>query len=147
MNKKLFLTITICLLMLSTALVISRPITHDVHDITNDFRRVGKSREQWSSYNGWWVMCNSNDTLQLTSEYEVLQYPHYNAIYVLDIIVSFEDDLYTWNDAVHRNIVDRHICIYTGGSNFPEPVEKLDPFKYYIFSVYEECVLLFEGID
>lgn len=143
MKNKLFLLIIVCLLIVPTVIAFSRTKLSNVSKITDDIGKIAGSKGYWSNWSGYWMMCHSMDTLQLTNGYEVLQYPYHKPIFVSDILVFVNDTQYTWSNAVGNNIVGRYICVYTGGSNFPEPVEKLDPFQYYIFNAYEDCILLF----
>lgn len=147
MNKKLFLLLVICLLIVPTVYAFSRSTSHTAYRTIDDTSRVVRNKGCWSNWSGYWVMCHSIDTLHLTNGYEILQYPFYKPVYVSDILVFVDDTRYTWSDAVVNNIVGRYICVYTGGSNFPEPVEMLDPFQCYIFNAFTDCTLLFTGGD
>ena len=143
MKKKLFLLIIVFLLIVPTVLAFSRYKPGNVSKITEYPCRIKKNQGSWSNWSSYWVMCHCTDTLQLLYGYEVLQYPFYKEIYVSDILVFVNDTQHTWDEAVDKNIVGRYICVYTGTSNFPEPVEILNPFQYYIFKSYEDCILLF----
>lgn len=110
MNKKLFLLLVVCLLVLPTVYAISRSIPRNVYkaiDDIDDTIRIVKTKGHWSNWSGYWVMCHSADTLQLTSGYEVLQYPFHKMVCVSDILVFVNATWYIWGDAVDNNIVSR----------------------------------------
>lgn len=144
MNKKLFLLLAVCLLIVPTVLAISRSTPHNVSKITEDICRIKRNQGSWSSWSSYWKIGHYKESLQLNNRYEVLQYPYYKTNCVSDILVFVNSTQYTWDKAIDNNIVGKYICIYKGGSNFPKPVEVLDPFQYYIFKSYTDCILLFE---